>query len=271
MDDDVEGVARGAEAEYNKVGKSKGNPGKIRNKKYPKLGKTEYVLVRRAQMSKYGSMEEVVPDIGYVYAYDMFYYIENYGPGEFRVIYRFNPATAQERIKFFREVIDNGYNEESYGSTPLYQSSARNGDNKQRGYNGNSDGVGNGRRIRKDERMDEGTDIENHADGHTEKSNGSKRNYRGIEKTSSDDVEYARADIRPDSPAQRWDAERIKNTERDEDKPPLSLSEIVAKIKHDFGIFGINITVGHVRGEGVRGEAAVFRECTIVMCFCVKI
>jgi len=162
---------------------SEGKSSRIRNKKFPKLGKTEYVLVRRAQMSKYGSMEEeTMPDIGYVYAYDMFYYIENYGPGEFRVIYRFNPATAQERIKFFREVIDNGYNEESYGSTPLYQSSARNGDNEQRGYNGNSDDVGNGRRIRKDERMDEETDIENHADGHTEKSNGSKRNDREIEK-----------------------------------------------------------------------------------------
>ena len=138
----------------------------------------------------------------------------------------------------------------------------------------NSDGeTSKVQRVHKEDKMD----VRGVPEGNTKENNGQRAGVSGLSSGSGvnsrkeTDIEYARSDIRPDSPAQRWDAERIKNTERDEDKPPLSLSEIVAKIKHDFGIFGINITVGHVRGEGVRGEAAVFRECTIVMCFCVKI
>ena len=46
---------------------------------------------------------------------------------------------------------------------------------------------------------------------------------------------------------ERWTADRVGDT----DKTPMSLSDIIAKIRHDFGI---NITTGHVRGTGVRGQ-----------------
>lgn len=44
-----------------------------------------------------------------------------------------------------------------------------------------------------------------------------------------------------------WTAERVGNR----DKKPMSTSEIIEKIRHDFGI---NITTGHIRGKGVRGQ-----------------
>ena len=46
---------------------------------------------------------------------------------------------------------------------------------------------------------------------------------------------------------ERWEAKRVGST----DKAPMRLSEIVEKIRHDFGL---NITSGHVRGAGVRGQ-----------------
>ena len=46
---------------------------------------------------------------------------------------------------------------------------------------------------------------------------------------------------------ERWEAQRVGST----DKAPMRLSEIVEKIRHDFGL---NITSGHVRGAGVRGQ-----------------
>lgn len=46
---------------------------------------------------------------------------------------------------------------------------------------------------------------------------------------------------------ERWEAQRVGST----DKAPMRLSEIVEKIRHDFGL---NITTGHVRGAGVRGQ-----------------
>lgn len=46
---------------------------------------------------------------------------------------------------------------------------------------------------------------------------------------------------------ERWEAQRVGST----DKTPMRLSEIVEKIRHDFGL---NITSGHVRGAGVRGQ-----------------
>lgn len=46
---------------------------------------------------------------------------------------------------------------------------------------------------------------------------------------------------------ERWEAQRVGST----DKTPMRLSEIVEKIRHDFGL---NITTGHVRGAGVRGQ-----------------
>lgn len=46
---------------------------------------------------------------------------------------------------------------------------------------------------------------------------------------------------------ERWEADRVG----DADKKPMRLSEIIEKIRHDFGL---NITSGHVRGAGVRGQ-----------------
>ena len=46
---------------------------------------------------------------------------------------------------------------------------------------------------------------------------------------------------------ERWTADRVG----DKDKTPMSLSDIVAKIRHDFDL---NITTGHIRGKGVRGQ-----------------
>ena len=43
-----------------------------------------------------------------------------------------------------------------------------------------------------------------------------------------------------------WTANRVGSA----DKKPMALSEIIEKIRHDFGI---NITTGHVRGKGVMG------------------
>lgn len=44
-----------------------------------------------------------------------------------------------------------------------------------------------------------------------------------------------------------WTARRVG----DSNKKPMSTAEIVEKIRHDFGI---NVTTGHVRGQGVRGQ-----------------
>lgn len=46
---------------------------------------------------------------------------------------------------------------------------------------------------------------------------------------------------------ERWEAQRVGSN----DTTPMRLSEIVEKIRHDFGL---NITSGHVRGTGVRGQ-----------------
>lgn len=46
--------------------------------------------------------------------------------------------------------------------------------------------------------------------------------------------------------ADQWTAKRVGDTET----APKTLSEIVAKLQHDFGV---NITTGHIRGNGVRG------------------
>lgn len=46
---------------------------------------------------------------------------------------------------------------------------------------------------------------------------------------------------------ERWQAERVGST----DKAPMRPAEIMEKIRHDFGL---NITTGHIRGAGVRGQ-----------------
>lgn len=45
----------------------------------------------------------------------------------------------------------------------------------------------------------------------------------------------------------QWTADRVG----DKGKTPMRLSEIIEKIRHDFGI---NITTGHIKGAGVRGQ-----------------
>jgi N12 class adenine-specific DNA methylase len=45
---------------------------------------------------------------------------------------------------------------------------------------------------------------------------------------------------------ERWTAKRVG-----ENKAPKPVSEIIAQIRHDFGL---NVTFGHVRGKGVRGQ-----------------
>lgn len=58
-------------------------------------------------------------------------------------------------------------------------------------------------------------------------------------------VEYSRAAniSRPE----QWTAQRVGS----KDKKPMGLSEIIEKIRHDFGL---NITTGHIRGAGVLGQ-----------------
>lgn len=46
---------------------------------------------------------------------------------------------------------------------------------------------------------------------------------------------------------ERWQADRVGSDK----KTPMRLSEIVEKIRHDFGL---NITAGHIRGRGVLGQ-----------------
>lgn len=53
--------------------------------------------------------------------------------------------------------------------------------------------------------------------------------------------------VAAESPEQKWSAQRVGDSE----KAPMPVSDIVEKIRHDFGI---NITTGHVRGAGVAGQ-----------------
>lgn len=53
--------------------------------------------------------------------------------------------------------------------------------------------------------------------------------------------------VAAESPEQKWSAQRVG----DSDKAPMPVSDIVEKIRHDFGI---NITTGHVRGAGITGQ-----------------
>ena len=67
-----------------------------------------------------------------------------------------------------------------------------------------------------------------------------------------DDLSIAPDDTEPDksvnvSLPEQWTAERVGST----DKKPMSLSEIIEKIRHDFGL---NVTTGHIRVAGVQGQ-----------------
>ena len=50
--------------------------------------------------------------------------------------------------------------------------------------------------------------------------------------------------------SEQWTAERVG----DKNKEPMSLSELIEKIRHDFGV---NLTIGHIRGSDVRGQYEV--------------
>lgn len=58
-------------------------------------------------------------------------------------------------------------------------------------------------------------------------------------------VEYDR--LGEPSYPERWETERVGDTE----KAPMRISEIVEKVRHDFGL---NVTTGHIRGKNVRGQ-----------------
>ncbi len=68
--------------------------------------------------------------------------------------------------------------------------------------------------------------------------------YKQVDSTTSD-VQQAKSDQASSS---EWDAERIKDGKVEKAKP---ISEIIERIRHDFGI---HITKGHVRGKGVLGQ-----------------
>ena len=48
------------------------------------------------------------------------------------------------------------------------------------------------------------------------------------------------------SPASRWEASRVG----DKNKAPMPISDIISKMRHDFGF---NLTTGYVRGKGIQG------------------
>lgn len=70
-----------------------------------------------------------------------------------------------------------------------------------------------------------------------------EQNTAALDDDSDDMVDHDK-DFTPRP--ERWTADRVG-----EAKAPKTLSEIIESIKHDFGL---NVTTGHVRGEGVRGR-----------------
>ena len=66
-----------------------------------------------------------------------------------------------------------------------------------------------------------------------------------VAEEDNDTTDYSKA-VASDSYTNQWTAQRVGNS----DTEPKSLSEIVARIQHDFDV---NITSGHLRGGGVRG------------------
>ena len=82
--------------------------------------------------------------------------------------------------------------------------------------------------------------VDNHIDGYI--------NNSGIENYSPSNETNSLSKKQEISPKpENWTAQRIGDT----DKTPMRLTDIVEKIRHDFGI---NITTGHIRGKGVRGQ-----------------
>jgi len=72
------------------------------------------------------------------------------------------------------------------------------------------------------------------------------RDIEDAKSTGDDGVQYSRDGGLTPHPDE-WTARRVG----DSNKKPMSTAEIVEKIRHDFGI---NVTTGHVRGQGVRGQ-----------------
>lgn len=71
--------------------------------------------------------------------------------------------------------------------------------------------------------------------------------HRNQQKTPNDAEEIQHAVSADETRTGEWTAERVG----DRNKNPKPLSEIVEKIRHDFGI---QITTGHIRGAGVLGQ-----------------
>ena len=65
--------------------------------------------------------------------------------------------------------------------------------------------------------------------------------------SSSGDIKNLNASVAPPSYASQWEASRVG----DANKEPLTLNDLIRKIRHDLGL---SITTGHIRGKGVRGQ-----------------
>ena len=72
-----------------------------------------------------------------------------------------------------------------------------------------------------------------------------EQNVAALDDEEGDTVHQSRDSMTDHS--DQWTAERVGSTE----KAPMRVAEIVEKIRHDFGL---NITTGHIRGAGVRGQ-----------------
>lgn len=72
--------------------------------KRPKLSKQEWRQVQSALMQKYAGVDEdSIPEMGYVFAHNKFYWLRNYSLGDFEVEVRLDPATQQDIINDFLE------------------------------------------------------------------------------------------------------------------------------------------------------------------------
>ena len=72
-----------------------------------------------------------------------------------------------------------------------------------------------------------------------------EQNVAALDDEEGDTVHQSRDSMTDHS--DQWTAERVGSTE----KAPMRVAEIVEKIRHDFGL---NITTGHIRSAGVRGQ-----------------
>ena len=76
----------------------------------------------------------------------------------------------------------------------------------------------------------------------------SKRSEQTVQRKQEKKKDTPKPLVHDKTETKRWQTTR---NEGGTDKTPLALSEIVEKIRHDFDV---NITTGHIRGKGVRGQ-----------------